>query len=310
MAIVVGWLVRKTLNTAPWVEQRTVDMSGRDGALALLPVQVGLGVFLAVATSLFALADHRLSHANDGGGLDEPRSAEGAVAQYRGAGPRERRDAVDARCGKTAARSTPSGRALSPSGVFSFALPRGAGLGVEAAQRVRTFHCGQSGVSPSSCCSPRCTASMCWAVWRSGRARRCGPCATPTFARVRLSVELCTVYWHFLLVVWAALFASVAVQPSLKGIEGHDAIGSDRHRRSSPAGPGHRRCRRRLVVGPARVQEGAVGQGDDVDLPALRHVHLQLLPDLVHDGADLDDGPVAESERSLRAARSAARKCR
>jgi cytochrome c oxidase subunit 3 len=27
------------------------------------------------------------------------------------------------------------------------------------------------------------------------------------FNKVRLSVELCTVYWHFLLVVWAALFA-------------------------------------------------------------------------------------------------------
>jgi len=25
--------------------------------------------------------------------------------------------------------------------------------------------------------------------------------------RVRLSVELCTVYWHFLLLVWAVLFA-------------------------------------------------------------------------------------------------------
>jgi heme/copper-type cytochrome/quinol oxidase subunit 3 len=28
-----------------------------------------------------------------------------------------------------------------------------------------------------------------------------------------------------------------------------------------------------------------VGQGDDVDLPALRHLHLQLLPDVVHERA-------------------------
>ena len=27
------------------------------------------------------------------------------------------------------------------------------------------------------------------------------------FAKVRLSVQLCTVYWHFLLLVWAVLFA-------------------------------------------------------------------------------------------------------
>jgi cytochrome c oxidase subunit 3 len=26
------------------------------------------------------------------------------------------------------------------------------------------------------------------------------------FVKVRLSVELCTVYWHFLLIVWVALF--------------------------------------------------------------------------------------------------------
>src|SRR6202158_4142174 len=55
MAIVVWWLVRPTLNVAPWMPQRPIEIARGDGALAMLPVQVGLGVFLAVATSLFAL---------------------------------------------------------------------------------------------------------------------------------------------------------------------------------------------------------------------------------------------------------------
>ena len=56
MAIVVWWLVRQTVNVSPWVEQRAVDVRRAATArLSLLTVKVGLGVFLAVATSLFAL---------------------------------------------------------------------------------------------------------------------------------------------------------------------------------------------------------------------------------------------------------------
>ena len=56
MAVVVWWLIRQTLNVKPWVEQRLlVNYHGAEG-LSLPPVMVGLGVFLAVATSLFALS--------------------------------------------------------------------------------------------------------------------------------------------------------------------------------------------------------------------------------------------------------------
>ena len=55
MAIAVGWLLRQTLNTKPWIEQRTVSHVDGEGALPLPSVKVGLGVFLAVATSLFSL---------------------------------------------------------------------------------------------------------------------------------------------------------------------------------------------------------------------------------------------------------------
>ena len=55
MATVVWWLVRQTINVRPWIAQRPIENVYGDGALSLPPVKVGLGVFLAVATSLFAL---------------------------------------------------------------------------------------------------------------------------------------------------------------------------------------------------------------------------------------------------------------
>ena len=55
MAIVVWWLFRQTLNVRPWIERSPMENVDGEGALSLPPVKVGLGVFLAVATSLFAL---------------------------------------------------------------------------------------------------------------------------------------------------------------------------------------------------------------------------------------------------------------
>ena len=61
------------------------------------------------------------------------------------------------------------------------------------------------------------------------------------------------------------------------------------------------RHRRRLVLGPAGVQERLLGEGHDVDLPPQRHLHLQLLSAFLHDGADVHDRALAEPERGFRA---------
>jgi cytochrome c oxidase subunit 3 len=205
MAIVVGWLVHKTLNTTPWVEQRTVDVNGRDGALALLPVQVGLGVFLAVATSLFALlitAYHMRMMEADWTNLDLPRVLWLNSAVLVLASVAMQWTLVAARRGQIDSVR----KGLAASGVFSFAFPRGAGLGLAAAQWIRPIHVVQSGV----CVLPAAhrdarhpSARRPGGVGEGDAARRPGA----DFAKVRLSVELCTVYWHFLLLVWAVLFA-------------------------------------------------------------------------------------------------------
>src|SRR5262249_45529613 len=55
MAIIVGWLLRQTLNVKPWASQGAVEGVDGKGALHLPTIKVGLWVFLGVATSLFAL---------------------------------------------------------------------------------------------------------------------------------------------------------------------------------------------------------------------------------------------------------------
>jgi len=58
MALVVWWLVRQTVNSKPWIAQgetgATEDFAWKF-RLTQPPIKVSLGVFLAVVTSLFAL---------------------------------------------------------------------------------------------------------------------------------------------------------------------------------------------------------------------------------------------------------------
>ncbi len=61
MAAVVWWLVKQSINVKPWVADSAADAVRTDGVHGLgsyvpLPnIKLGLGVFLAVVTSLFAL---------------------------------------------------------------------------------------------------------------------------------------------------------------------------------------------------------------------------------------------------------------
>lgn len=62
MAVVVWWIVRQTVNVKPWVAGASVENVQSDGLRsmanmggAIRPSKVALGVFLAVVTSIFAL---------------------------------------------------------------------------------------------------------------------------------------------------------------------------------------------------------------------------------------------------------------
>ena len=56
IAVIVGWwLSQQRLTAKPWLEEGSIDDFPGTGAMTLPAAKLGLGVFLAVATSLFAL---------------------------------------------------------------------------------------------------------------------------------------------------------------------------------------------------------------------------------------------------------------
>ena len=205
MAIIVGWLLRQTLNVRPWVAQRSVENADGEGAFPLPAVTVGLGVFLAVATSLFALlisayfmrkmeadwtilAVPRVLWLNTGvlilGGV--------AMQWTRTAARRGQIDGV--RSGLIAA------------GFFTFSFLAGQLWAWQQLNASGYFVTA----NPANAFFYLLTAlhglHLLGGLWVWGRTTGKVWRGVEVGA-VRLSVELCTVYWHYLLLVWLVLFA-------------------------------------------------------------------------------------------------------
>ncbi len=205
MAVIVWWLLRQTVNVSPWVEQQSIGDGHDAGAVPLHPVKLGLGVFLAVATSLFVLlisAYFMRMMATDWIDLTVPRGlwlntgalilASVAMQSSVAAARRGQGDAV--RIGLMAAGGFSflfllgqlwAWQQLNAAGYYATANPANAFFYLLTA--MHGLHL--LGGLYVWC---RTTAK----VWRGIEV-----------AKVRLSVELCTVYWHFLLLVWLVLFA-------------------------------------------------------------------------------------------------------
>ena len=205
MAIVVWWLVRHTLHVTPWVEQRSMEIAHRDGALHMPPVQVGLGVFLAVATSLFALsisAYHMRMMEQDWRHLELPPVlwvngvllilASVAMQWTLVAGRRRRLGGV--RMGLVAG------------GVFTLAFLAGQLYAWQQLQATGHFTAANPAYAFFLLLITLHAVHLLGGMWvwarTTVRAFR-----SVAVSQVRLSVQLCAVYWHFLLLVWAVLFA-------------------------------------------------------------------------------------------------------
>jgi cytochrome c oxidase subunit III len=205
MAVVVWWLVRQTVNVKPWVEQHPADNVLGDGALSLPPVKVGLGVFLAVATSLFALlisAYHMRMMGDDWVRLPVPKVlwlntavlilASVAMQRTRAAARRGQPDRVK--------------NGMIAAGVLTFGFLAGQLWAWQQMEAAGYFLAANPAYSFFFLLTAVHGLHLLGGLWVWGR----------TTARVlrgaeaeaiRLSVELCTVYWHYLLAVWVVLFA-------------------------------------------------------------------------------------------------------
>jgi len=204
MATVIGWLLKQTFNTEPWVSNAADDeVSGT--SLDTNAKTIGLTSFLAVATSLFALFISaytiRMRLAGDWTPLSDPGVLwvnTGLLVLSSIAYHWTRNAAIAGRTER-----------LKPGLVLagSFALLFLAGQLTawrELAAAGRTL----SG-NPANAFFYLLTAlhgihllGGVW-VWARSLVRVFGGASA---ASVRLSVELCTVYWHYLLLVWLVLF--------------------------------------------------------------------------------------------------------
>lgn len=204
MATVIGWLLKQTFNIQPWVSN-AADDAVTGASLDTHAKTIGLTSFLAVATSLFALFISaytiRMRLAPDWIPLSEPQLLwlnSGLLVLSSAAYHWTRNAAVAGRV----ERLKPG---LIVAGLFALLFLAGqymAWLGLHAAgETVRG--------NPANAFFYLLTAlhglhllGGIW-VWARSLARVFGGASAES---VRLSIELCTVYWHYLLLVWIVLF--------------------------------------------------------------------------------------------------------
>ena len=204
MAVVVWWLVRQTLDVQPWVEQRPLANDRGAEGLSLPPVKVGLGVFLAVATSLFALSISAYLMRRDG--ADWRPLAQPMVLWFNTAVlilgsvffQRARNAAKSGRIGGVRL-------GLLAGGVCTLVFLAGQLLAwrqLNAAGHFLTANPANAFFYMLTALHGLHLLGGLW-VWARTTLKLQRGAAVH---EVRLSVELCTVYWHFLLVVWLVLF--------------------------------------------------------------------------------------------------------
>jgi cytochrome c oxidase subunit 3 len=205
MAIVVWWLARQTVNVTPWTEQHPNTMARGDGALVMPPVKVGLGVFLGVATSLFALlisAYHMRMMGEDWARLTVPKVLWLNTVLLILASIAMQRTRVAARRGQ----QEHAKNGLIAAGVLTFCFLAGQLWAWQQMDASGYF----AASNPSYAFFFLLTAlhglhllGGLW-VWARTAARALRGADA---GAIRLSIELCTVYWHYLLAVWVVLFA-------------------------------------------------------------------------------------------------------
>ena len=203
MAVIVLWLLRQTVNVQPWQAQPAgMEVSVPTPRPA---IQTALWVFLAVATSLFVLFvsaySMRLGLA-DWTPLPRPRLLTLNTALLVGASlamqwavhAARRGEPADLRRGLATGGLLTTGFLAGQIAVWMQLNDAGYLVSTSAASAFFYLFTAVHGLHVLG-------GLVAWArAWK--RAWRD---ADP--ARIRLAVQLCATYWHFLLAVWAALYA-------------------------------------------------------------------------------------------------------
>ncbi len=205
MATVIGWLLQQTLNTQPWEANDPVENQPGRGVINTSPAKIGLISFIAVVTSLFALflsAYLMRMQLGDWRPLAEPNLlwlntvilvlASVAFQMTSGAASRGQMQTVKV--------------GLIAGGVCTILFLLGQLIAWRQLNATGYFITGNPANSFFYLLTALHGLHLLGGMWVWGRTTMrimTGGDATS----VRLSVELCTVYWHYLLLVWIGLFA-------------------------------------------------------------------------------------------------------
>jgi cytochrome c oxidase subunit 3 len=204
IAVIAGWwLSQQRLNAKPWLEEGEIGDFPATGAMTLPAAKIGLGVFLAVVGSLFALFISAYSmrmNMVDWRALPVPRllwfntgvlvvSSAALQWAHMAARRNDMNGVIVGLCAGAASAITflvgqlLAWQQLSVAGYFLASNPANSFFYMITAMHGLHLMGGLVAVG-------RTTAK----VWRGAE-----------MIEVRLSVELCAIYWHFLLLVWLVL---------------------------------------------------------------------------------------------------------
>ena len=205
MATIIGWLLRQSLHTQPWKADDPLENRPGRGVIMVEPAKIALLSFIAVVTSLFALflsAYLMRMKLADWSPLTEPKLLwvnTGLLVLASVAFQLTRRAATS---GQLLTVKT----GLIAGGVCTTLFLLGQLVAWQQLNAAGYFMAG----NPANAFFYLLTAlhgmHLLGGMWVWGRTT--ARVLTGADARsVRLSVELCTVYWHYLLLVWIVLFA-------------------------------------------------------------------------------------------------------
>ena len=205
MGGVVIWLIRQTINVQPWAEEGPIGQHHAGGAFSIPAAKIGLVVFLAVASSLFSLFISAYFQRMDYGDwtpLPEPGLLwinTGMLVLASVFFQRARNAAI-----KSLASNVKSN--LMIAGLFTFAFIASqlwVWKGLHDAGFFLTSNPANSFFYVLTAIHALHILGGLW-VWSKSVFKLQ---TNAEVHKVRMSVELCAIYWHFLLLVWLVLFA-------------------------------------------------------------------------------------------------------
>lgn len=205
MGTVVFWLIRQTINVQPWAEEGPIGQHHAGGAFSIPAAKIGLVAFLAVASSLFSLFVSAYFQRMDYG--DWTPLAEPSVLWVNTAllilgsifFQRARNAAIKSLVNKVKLN-------LMIAGLCTFAFIAGqlwAWQGLYDAGYFLTSNPANSFFYVLTAIHALHIFGGLW-VWSKTVFKLQN---NIELHNLRVSVELCTIYWHFLLLVWLVLFA-------------------------------------------------------------------------------------------------------